>query len=71
MGLKVVAEGVETQEGWNLLRRLGCDLIQGYLISRPLSPADTVNFLRQTNGSEPVERIGPTPLRGTTAGRSP
>jgi diguanylate cyclase (GGDEF)-like protein len=70
MGLKVVAEGVETQEGWNLLRRLGCDLLQGYLISRPLPPADIVSFLRKTNGSEPAERFVPIPLRGTTAGRS-
>ncbi len=47
MGLKVVAEGVETQEAWNLLRRLGCDLVQGYLVSRPLSVAATVSFLQQ------------------------
>jgi len=47
MGLKVVAEGVETREAWNLLRRLGCDLVQGYLVSRPLSAADTVTFLQQ------------------------
>ncbi|MEJ0006506.1 MAG: EAL domain-containing protein [Steroidobacteraceae bacterium] len=47
MGMKVVAEGVETQEAWNLLRRLGCDLVQGYLVSRPLSAADTVTFLKQ------------------------
>jgi EAL domain-containing protein (putative c-di-GMP-specific phosphodiesterase class I) len=61
LGLKVVAEGVETQAAWNLLRRLGCDLAQGYLISRPLSPADTVSFLRQvkaasTAADEPTHR---------------
>jgi len=31
-----VAEGVEEPEAWNLLRQLGCDFAQGYLISRPL-----------------------------------
>jgi EAL domain-containing protein (putative c-di-GMP-specific phosphodiesterase class I) len=41
--LKTVAEGVETQAGWDLLRELGCELGQGYFISRPL-PAD--DFLR-------------------------
>jgi diguanylate cyclase len=41
LGLKVVAEGVESTDSWNLLRRLGCDFAQGYLISRPL-PADQV-----------------------------
>ncbi len=35
LGMRVVAEGVETQEQFDLLRREGCDQIQGYLISRP------------------------------------
>jgi EAL domain-containing protein (putative c-di-GMP-specific phosphodiesterase class I)/CheY-like chemotaxis protein len=34
--LKSVAEGVETEEDWNLLRELGCDTAQGYLISKPM-----------------------------------
>lgn len=37
MGLKIVAEGVETQEGLNLLRELKCDLAQGYFLSKPLA----------------------------------
>ena len=49
MGLKVVAEGVEEAEAWNLLRQLGCDLAQGYLISRPLPVAEVVPFLRAAN----------------------
>ena len=36
MGLRVVCEGVETGEELGILRELGCDLIQGYLIDRPL-----------------------------------
>jgi EAL domain-containing protein (putative c-di-GMP-specific phosphodiesterase class I) len=39
LGLRVVAEGVETSEIWTELRDLGCDLAQGYLISKPV-PAD-------------------------------
>jgi diguanylate cyclase (GGDEF)-like protein/PAS domain S-box-containing protein len=37
LGLKVVAEGIETQEQWDRLRVLGCALGQGYHISRPLA----------------------------------
>jgi len=36
LGLSVVAEGVETQEGWDILKEMGCDLIQGYFLSKPL-----------------------------------
>ncbi|WP_334188515.1 putative bifunctional diguanylate cyclase/phosphodiesterase, partial [Noviherbaspirillum sp.] len=39
MGLKVVAEGLENEAVWELLARLGCDIGQGYFISRPM-PAD-------------------------------
>jgi diguanylate cyclase (GGDEF)-like protein len=49
MGLKVVAEGVENADSWNLLRRLGCDFAQGYLISPPLPPAQIPGFVRQAN----------------------
>ncbi len=36
LGLSVVAEGVETREIMNKLNQLGCDIAQGYLISRPI-----------------------------------
>jgi diguanylate cyclase (GGDEF)-like protein len=49
MKLRVVAEGVETAESWNLLRRLGCDLAQGYLVSPPISPEKIPPFVRQAN----------------------
>jgi diguanylate cyclase (GGDEF)-like protein len=37
MGLVVIAEGVETAESWHILKRLGCDMAQGYYMSPPLS----------------------------------
>jgi len=43
MGLRVVAEGIEDAETLGILTELGCDLAQGYHISRP-RPADELNF---------------------------
>jgi len=40
LGLTVTAEGVETVEQLRLVRELGCDLAQGYLISHPLEPQE-------------------------------
>lgn len=45
MGLTVVAEGVEDQQVWNLLREMKCDLAQGYFMSQPLSSADLEKWL--------------------------
>ncbi len=38
LGLKVVAEGVESNDVWDLLEMLGCDTAQGYYIHKPLQP---------------------------------
>ena len=42
LGLTALAEGVETDEQMAVVRRLGCDLVQGYLLGRPM-PADEVD----------------------------
>ena len=36
LGLKVTAEGIEDQQAWDTLQQLGCDLGQGFFMSRPL-----------------------------------
>src|SRR5208282_3149156 len=44
LGLKVVAEGVETKAQLELLKHLGCERAQGYLFSKPVS-AETIEQL--------------------------
>jgi diguanylate cyclase (GGDEF)-like protein len=72
MGLKVVAEGVEDAEAWSLLRRLGCDFAQGYLISRPLPVTEVSAFVRRANQLLPASDGTVTQLRvlDQLAGRS-
>ncbi len=46
LGLEVVAEGVENRAIWDQLGELGCDLAQGYYLSRPVAPAELAGWLR-------------------------
>ena len=53
LGLKVVAEGVESEESYKQLAALGCDYAQGYFFSRPLSPEKATVWLETfTRGDE-------------------
>jgi polar amino acid transport system substrate-binding protein len=45
LGMKVVAEGVETPEQLNFLRAIGCDAAQGYYLARPLPVDECTSFL--------------------------
>ena len=49
LGLKVVAEGVENGDCLNFLRQTGCDLAQGYFISRPVSKCALQDLLTTDN----------------------
>jgi EAL domain-containing protein (putative c-di-GMP-specific phosphodiesterase class I) len=51
LGIKVVAEGVETQEHWDLLRSLRCDVAQGYFIARPMPGSELSPWLARRRGS--------------------
>ena len=51
LNVPVVAEGVETESQLQLLKQLGCAVVQGYYFSRPLHPTDfEALFLRDTGG---------------------
>ena len=45
MGLRLIAEGVETAEQLNFLKSHGCDECQGYLISKPLNSEQVTRIL--------------------------
>jgi predicted signal transduction protein with EAL and GGDEF domain len=51
LGMEVVAEGVETPEAWRELAELGCDIAQGYLLSRPRPAADVPGILASVYAS--------------------
>lgn len=48
LGIRTVAEGVESREEWDLLRAFGCDELQGYYLGRPM-PADAFRDFARTS----------------------
>jgi EAL domain-containing protein (putative c-di-GMP-specific phosphodiesterase class I) len=43
--LRVVAEGVENEDEWKLLRRVGCDMAQGFYFARPFPAPELARWL--------------------------
>ncbi|OUS31918.1 hypothetical protein A9Q99_02160 [Gammaproteobacteria bacterium 45_16_T64] len=52
IGLRIVAEGVETIEAWHLLEQWGCDKLQGYFISKPMPAEDFAQWYAQYDPAE-------------------
>jgi diguanylate cyclase (GGDEF)-like protein len=50
LDIGVVAEGVELESQWLILREQGCDEVQGYLFSRPLAPSSCLEFILERGG---------------------
>jgi len=53
LGISVTAEGVETEEQFDLLRDQGCGQVQGYLFSRPVAPSEIAGLLARRFVIEP------------------
>ena len=47
LGLRVVAEGVEDEASWRILQGLDCDLIQGYLLAKPMAAEEMTRWLAE------------------------
>ncbi|MEA2490318.1 MAG: hypothetical protein QOH21_2110 [Acidobacteriota bacterium] len=58
LNLSVVAEGVETEEQMHALRAQQCDVMQGYLVSRPVPGAEITKMLSRTTHATAPEGIG-------------
>ena len=58
LGVRVVAEGVDSAEGCALLTEWGCDEIQGHYLARPMPAEELEDWLRQP---DPLHRAGRTP----------
>ena len=48
IGITVVAEGVETEEIYNRLKEMGCDAVQGYYMSKPVSADDLAKWIKSS-----------------------
>jgi diguanylate cyclase (GGDEF)-like protein len=64
LGLSIVAEGVEDAATWDLLKDVGCDIGQGYYISRPVAAIDVVEQVRsllaaKLNSASLSEKVSP------------
>jgi EAL domain-containing protein (putative c-di-GMP-specific phosphodiesterase class I) len=51
LGIRVVAEGVEDEQTWDALTALGCELIQGYALSRPVPGAELERSFEPVSGA--------------------
>src|SRR5207245_454690 len=54
--LETVAEGIETEEQWGILRGLACDLGQGYHFARPLAPEDVPTTFLTPSPRQPTRQ---------------
>jgi len=43
--MKTIAEGVETKEQFELLKSLGCDIVQGFWLAKPMPISELVDFV--------------------------
>jgi diguanylate cyclase (GGDEF)-like protein/PAS domain S-box-containing protein len=69
VGLSVIAEGVETAEQYEFLKSLGCNEVQGFLMSKPVPPEKFAELLRGGQTFSFPSVSSPSPLTTETAAR--
>ena len=69
LGIAVVAEGVETEQQFQILKNLGCLQVQGYLLARPIPPREARDMIKRQWGGRharaEVRRRGPGVLHAS------
>ncbi len=71
LGLRVVAEGIETSAALDLLRTLGCDIGQGYVISRPVAADELTASLLAANDGASSPALEVSSRAGASASKDP
>ena len=62
LGLKVTAEGIETQKHIDVLREFKCDYLQGFMLGKPASEADVAGIILKNHASQLLEKPGLKPV---------
>lgn len=60
LGLTVVAEGVETKTSLELLKTLGCNIVQGFYIGKPVSSDDMIKALNKEKSTHKAKKLKPS-----------
>ena len=78
LGLRVVAEGVEDEASWRLLREMECDLVQGYFLAKPMPAELMTSWLSEHFAayatrirSEDIEAAGSAPEQSAVGEQAP
>ncbi|TWD54248.1 periplasmic sensor diguanylate cyclase/phosphodiesterase [Agrobacterium vitis] len=58
LGIDIIAEGVETMQHAEILRDLGCHILQGYALAKPMSEDDLFALMTQTHASRKISATG-------------
>jgi len=63
LGMKVLAEGIETEEQLEFLRAEGCDYVQGYLIGKPMPAHEVSKWMSEFAARQPFPNVFPMLVR--------
>jgi EAL domain-containing protein (putative c-di-GMP-specific phosphodiesterase class I) len=66
LGMKVLAEGIESEEQLEFLRGEGCDYGQGYLIGKPMPAHEVGKWVSEFAARQPLRKVAPSLVRAAS-----